>query len=104
MPSHKPRTTTKSTGLQNSRRTEGSSRTANSSPSAPASFEDTFGKNLSQEKMKLHKLQQDAERTLQDAMTEPEPRVALYRVRRQAKLNRLRRHIAMLYEAISQAD
>jgi len=102
--STKHRTSSKSGGSEKSRKKDTSRPRESSSRTAPASFDQVFGNPESPELTKLRNLLEEARRRLQTAEATPEPGLALYRTRRQAKIWRQRKHVRDLQEAIKTFD
>lgn len=102
MPSSKRRTISNSGNSAKSRKTGTSRPASTSSRTAPASFEEVFGKETPKNPRadKLRAQLAEATERLMDATRQPVPTVALYRTRALQRLARLRKHCLDLQEAI----
>lgn len=100
-PSHKHQRTSNSGGSRKSTRTPAKSRgTENSSPTAPASFEQIFGKPESEEVQRLRQLKSASEGRLQQLEAHT-PTLALYRTRHVQKLAKERKLLRDIREALA---
>lgn len=97
---HKRRTTSNSGNSAKSRKKATSSQKGASSATAPASFEQVFGKGLTPELDKLRRERARRTEQLQELKTLGEPRLALYKARHRARLARLTREVKDIDEAI----
>lgn len=102
MPSSKRHTTSNSGNSAKSRKKATSRPRSTSSQTAPASFEEVFGKETPKNPRIERLLAQlaDATERLREANMQPVPTVALYRTRALQRLARLRKHCLDLQEAI----
>lgn len=101
MTSHKRRTSSRSGGSAKSKKTERSPPTANTSRTAPASFEQVFGALEPEKVRKLREQRNHAWTRLLALQADQTPTLALYRTRHLQRLRNLQRHIQQLDEAIT---
>lgn len=101
MTSNKRRTTSKSGRSAKSKTRATSSRNLNSSPTAPASFEQIFGAPESDELQNLKASLARYQGMAAEMRNQGEPKLALYRTRHRARLARIQRFIRELQEAIT---
>lgn len=101
MPSTRTRHTSKSGGSPRSRsKPARSTGTGNSSPTAPVSFEEVFGKGEGPEQARYRALMAAAEERLQQLEKLPMPRNALLRTRHKQKMAKERKAIRDLAELL----
>lgn len=101
MPSTQRRTSSKSGGSQKSTKKPARSRgTGNTSPTAPRSFEEVFGKPETPDQVRYRGLMAAAEERLQKYLAEPMPTNALLRTRHKQKIAKERKIIRDLAELL----
>lgn len=102
--SRKHQATSSSGGSRTSTRTRAKSRgTGNSSQTAPASFEQIFGKPESDEVQRLRQLEAASRLRLDQLEKQPKPTLALYRVRHTQKVSKERKLLRDIREALAAA-
>lgn len=100
-PSHRRQATSNSGGSRKSTKTPAKSKaTENSSPTAPRSFEEIFGKPESEELQRLRQLEMASKLRLAQLEAQPKPVMALYRTRHVQKVSKERKLLRDIQEAI----
>lgn len=100
MPSPKRRTTSSSGSSAPSTKKATSPQRANSSATAPASFETVFGTGTTEKALQLHKQLGRALKNIEEMDRLGEPTLALYRARHRQRKARLMKYAEDLREAI----
>lgn len=102
--SRKHQATSNSGDSRRSTKTPARSRgTGNSSQTAPASFEQIFGKPESEEVQRLRQLEAASRLRLEQLEKQPKPTLALYRVRHTQKVSKERKLLKDIREALAAA-
>jgi len=103
--SRKRQDTSKSGGSRKSTKTRGSSSPrGNSSQTAPASFDQVFGKASSPEQRRLIGLLEASRERIANLLAQPVSKVRLYAVMARQKLRAEERHLARIQDALQSLD